>query len=68
MSSIRIYIILGVNTLYRLFCCFKLFPVVGKGLMTVLNEPQLYGELATTFSEKGFTFSTNPLSGQDTLV
>ncbi len=38
MSShmpIRIYIvasILGVNTLYRRFCFFKLFPVVGKGL------------------------------------
>ncbi len=38
MSShkpIRIYIgglILGVNTLYRLFCFFKLFPMVGKGL------------------------------------
>ncbi len=25
-------LILGVNTLYRLFCFFKLFPVVGKGL------------------------------------
>ncbi len=38
MSShkpIRIYmggLILGVNTLYRLFCFFKLFPMVGKGL------------------------------------
>ncbi len=38
MSShkpIRIYmggVILGVNTLYRLFCFFKLFPMVGKGL------------------------------------
>ncbi len=25
-------IILGVNILYRLFCLFKLFPMVGKGL------------------------------------
>ncbi len=25
-------LILGVNTLYRLFCFFKLFPMVGKGL------------------------------------
>ncbi len=25
-------LILGVNTLYRLFCLFKLFPMVGKGL------------------------------------
>ncbi len=39
MSShkpIRIYmegLILGVNTLYRLFCFFKLFPMVGKGLI-----------------------------------
>ncbi len=38
MSShkpIRIYmggLILGVNTLYRVFCFFKLFPVVSKGL------------------------------------
>ncbi len=41
MSShkpIRIYLrglILGVNTLYRLFCSFKLFPMVGKGLKPV---------------------------------
>ncbi len=40
MSShkpIRIYmggLILGANTLYRLFCFFKLFPKVGKGLHT----------------------------------
>ncbi len=39
MSShkpIGIYIgvlILGGNTLYRLFCFFKLFPMVGKGFM-----------------------------------
>ncbi len=39
MSShkpIRIYmggLVLGVNTLYRLFCFFKLFPMVGKGLI-----------------------------------
>ncbi len=25
-------LILGVNTSYRLFCFFKLFPMVGKGL------------------------------------
>ncbi len=25
-------LILGVNTLYRLFCFFKPFPMVGKGL------------------------------------
>ncbi len=25
-------LILGINTLYRLFCFFKLFPMVGKGL------------------------------------
>ncbi len=34
-EPIRIYmggLILGVNTLYRLFCFFKLFPMVGKGL------------------------------------
>ncbi len=36
-KPIRMYIgvlILGVNTLYRLFCFFKLFPMVGKGLRT----------------------------------
>ncbi len=38
MSShmpIRIFyggLILGVNTLHRLFCFFKLFPMVGKGV------------------------------------
>ena len=37
MSSINPYeymgvLILGVNTLYRLFCFFKLFLMVGKGL------------------------------------
>ncbi len=47
MSShkpIRMYmggLILGVNTLYRLFCFFKLFPMVGKGLMNckLFSEP-----------------------------
>ncbi len=29
-------LILGVNTLYRLFCFFKLFPVVGTGLSLVM--------------------------------
>ncbi len=43
MSShkpIRIYmwvLILDVNTLYRLFCFFKLFPMVGKGLRNRLG-------------------------------
>ncbi len=27
-------LILGVNTLYRLFCFIKLFPMVGKGLIS----------------------------------
>ncbi len=46
MSShkpIKIYmggLILGVNTLYRLFCFFKLFPMVGKGL--TVTELVLY--------------------------
>ncbi len=42
-KAIRIYmvdLILGVNTLYRLFC-FKLFPIVGKGL--------IYSSPITTF-------------------
>ncbi len=26
-------LILGINTLYRPFCFFKLFPMVGKGLI-----------------------------------
>ncbi len=43
MSShkpIRTYmggLILGVNTLYRLFCFFKLFPMVGKGLQCLFD-------------------------------
>ncbi len=41
-KPIRIYmggLILGVNTLYRLFCFFKLFPMVGKGLTTSIKPP-----------------------------
>ncbi len=44
MSShkpIRIYmggLILGINTLYKLFCFFKLFPMVGKGLTLKLGH------------------------------
>ncbi len=30
-------LILGVNTLYRFFCFFKLFPMVGKGLTNILG-------------------------------
>ncbi len=30
-------LILGVNTLYRLFCFFKLFPMVSKGLSILYN-------------------------------
>ncbi len=47
MSShkpIRIYMggsILGVNTLYRLFCFFKLFSLVGKGLKHTGVKPSL---------------------------
>ncbi len=70
MSSdrpIRIYmggLILGVNTLYWLFCFFKLFPMVGKRLMTmsyeclirllcqvvILRAPHRQGLKATTMS------------------
>ncbi len=47
-KAIQIYMG-GVNTLYRLFCFFKLFPIVGKGLITQkINfnplEPQLWIE------------------------
>ncbi len=52
MSShkpIRIYmgdLILGDNTLYRLFCFFKLFPMVGKGLTrtttSATTHPMVY--------------------------
>ncbi len=41
-EPIRIYmgdLILGVNTLYRLFCFFKLFPMVGKGLFAMYVVP-----------------------------
>ena len=31
-------LILGVNTLYRLFCFFKLFLMVGKGLKLFFNN------------------------------
>ncbi len=48
MSShkpIRIYmecLILGVNTLYRLFCFSKLFAMVGKGLTTELHPGNVH--------------------------
>ncbi len=40
-------LILGVNSLYRLFCSFKLFPMVGKWLKVMVTEwltwlPYLY--------------------------
>ncbi len=47
MSShkpIRIYmggLILCVNTSYRLFCFFKLFPMVGKGLRVIAGAYEL---------------------------
>ncbi len=47
MSShkpVRIYmvgLILGINTLYRLFCVFKLFPMVDKGLTLSFQSPDL---------------------------
>ncbi len=31
-------LILGGNTLYRLFCFFKLFPMVGKGFNLAHNK------------------------------
>ncbi len=31
-------LILGVNTLYSLFCFFKLFPMVGKGLIFAVQD------------------------------
>ncbi len=31
-------LILGINTLYRLFCFFKLFPMVSKGLIAGRNN------------------------------
>ncbi len=34
-------LILGVNTLYRLFCFFKLFPMVGKGLINIFQDINL---------------------------
>ncbi len=40
-KSIRIYmggLILGINTLYRLYCFCKLFPMVGKGLKRQKSE------------------------------
>ncbi len=30
-------LILGVNTLYRLFCFFKLFAMIGKGLKVFIH-------------------------------
>ena len=41
-------LILGVNTLYRLFCFFKLFVMVGKGLINV--DTDLRDETFTNLS------------------
>ncbi len=55
MSShkpIRIYmggLILGVNTLYRLICFFKLFPMVGKGL----TQKRLFDSILESKTETG---------------
>ncbi len=32
VKGLILAIYIGVNTLYRLFCFFELFPMVGKGL------------------------------------
>ncbi len=44
-------ILLGVNTLYRLYCFFKLFPMVGKGLtvygLSVATELTCTGMLSS---------------------
>ena len=41
-KPIRIYmggLILGANTLYKLFCFFKLFAAIGKGLTVTTEVP-----------------------------
>ncbi len=49
MSShkpIRIYmgvLILGINTLYTLFCFFNLFPMVDKGLRSIVYIMDIWG-------------------------
>ncbi len=35
-------LIVGVNTLYRLFCFFKLFPIVGKGLKGGVHDVRVW--------------------------
>ncbi len=43
-KPIRIYmggLILGVNTLYSVFCFFKLFLMVGKGLKDMSSTPEI---------------------------
>ncbi len=56
MSShkpIRVYmggLILGVNTLYRLCCFFKLFPIVGKGLKSRSTLTWILASCCSTMS------------------
>ncbi len=50
MSPVIIYmggLILGVNTFYRLFCFFNLFPMVGKGLNAYMYVADLLVFLIT---------------------
>ncbi len=68
-TPIKVYmggLILGVNTLYRLFCFFKLFPMVGKGssLLNTLcsfEHPCLELPLAGFYVEDSFLCSKSPI-------
>ncbi len=57
-KPIRIYMGVGVNTLYRLFCFFKLFPMVGKGLMSIV---MLDGKPETLEKNSFWGRDSNPL-------
>ena len=66
-------LILGVNTLYRLFCFFKLFLMVGKGLIKLVVEvlpdprlrdvnPRVLGSLCAAQNMTAYVITSIPVT------
>ena len=52
-------LILGINTLYRLFCFFKLFLMIGKGLTEVQRYHILDTGMRLKYVWDGIVFAIN---------
>ena len=53
-------LILGVNTLYRLFCFFKLFLMVGKGLLMLDKHPFIDIPVWGRGGKQGYSLRSSP--------